>query len=172
MAKQTINIGSAANDDTGEGLRTGGDKINDNFNEVYGVSGVLKSNGSDTLSAETNLLYDNVVEAYTKQAGFTATSQTRSSTGTLTLDLDSNQVHILTAGANFTVDVSNQVAGNTYIIILKQDATGSRAVSWSSNFKFEGGTAPTQSTDASDVSIWSFASDGTYMYGTGLIDMA
>ena len=31
MAKQTINIGSAANDGTGDKLRVAFDKINDNF---------------------------------------------------------------------------------------------------------------------------------------------
>ena len=51
MAKQTINIGTTANDGTGDTLRDGGDKINDNFTEIYGVSGILKSNGSTTLSA-------------------------------------------------------------------------------------------------------------------------
>jgi len=35
MAKQTINIGAAANDHTGDTLRTAGDKINDNFTELY-----------------------------------------------------------------------------------------------------------------------------------------
>jgi len=35
MAKQTINIGSSANDGTGTTIRAGGDLINDNFNEIY-----------------------------------------------------------------------------------------------------------------------------------------
>ena len=35
MAKQTINIGSAANDGSGDPLRSAFDKINDNFTEVY-----------------------------------------------------------------------------------------------------------------------------------------
>ena len=39
MAKQTINIGSTANDGTGSTLRVGGDLINDNFNEIYTVLG-------------------------------------------------------------------------------------------------------------------------------------
>ena len=38
MAQQTINIGSAANDGTGDPLRTAFDKINDNFTEIYGSS--------------------------------------------------------------------------------------------------------------------------------------
>ena len=35
MAKQTIDIGSNANDGTGSTIRAGGDLINDNFNEIY-----------------------------------------------------------------------------------------------------------------------------------------
>lgn len=35
MAKQTINLGAAANDGTGEDLRAGGTKINENFTELY-----------------------------------------------------------------------------------------------------------------------------------------
>ena len=38
MAQQTINIGSSANDGTGDPLRTAFDKINDNFDELYGSS--------------------------------------------------------------------------------------------------------------------------------------
>lgn len=39
MAKQTIGLGSTANDGTGDDLRTAGDKINDNFDELYGETG-------------------------------------------------------------------------------------------------------------------------------------
>lgn len=36
MAKQSIGLGTVANDGTGDDLRTAGDKINDNFDELYG----------------------------------------------------------------------------------------------------------------------------------------
>ena len=36
MTRQNINIGSTANDGTGDPLRTAFDKINDNFVELYG----------------------------------------------------------------------------------------------------------------------------------------
>ena len=39
MSKQSLNLGSAANDNTGGTLRAGGDKINDNFNEIYAAIG-------------------------------------------------------------------------------------------------------------------------------------
>ena len=35
MAKQTINIGSVANDGTGDSVRAGGDKINDNLSLIH-----------------------------------------------------------------------------------------------------------------------------------------
>lgn len=37
MAKQTINIGTTANDGTGSSLRVAGDMINDNFTELYDI---------------------------------------------------------------------------------------------------------------------------------------
>ena len=39
MAKQAIGLGSTANDGTGDSLRVGGDKINDNFDEIYTTFG-------------------------------------------------------------------------------------------------------------------------------------
>ena len=39
MAKQTINIGSVADDGTGSTIRAGGDIANDNFNEIYNKLG-------------------------------------------------------------------------------------------------------------------------------------
>jgi hypothetical protein len=67
MAKQTINIGTAPNDKTGDQLRTAFTKINDNFTEVYagiststiGASGpgwhssVTASNNAVTISVGT-----------------------------------------------------------------------------------------------------------------------
>ncbi len=72
MAKQTIGLGAAANDNTGDTLRVGGDKINDNFDEIYSTLGtgtdlsittanaaeghVLRYNGTNFVSADFGLL--------------------------------------------------------------------------------------------------------------------
>ena len=57
MTKQTINIGTLANDGTGDSIRVGGDKINDNFNEVYNyTNGFIDYNdttGSVSITANT-----------------------------------------------------------------------------------------------------------------------
>lgn len=50
MAKQTINIGVAANDGSGDPLRTAYDKINDNFDELYTDVQALQA-GSITLAS-------------------------------------------------------------------------------------------------------------------------
>ena len=50
MARQIINIGTTANDGTGDPLRTAFDKINDNFVELYGAD-----NDINTLDANLDV---------------------------------------------------------------------------------------------------------------------
>ena len=59
MAKQTVNLGSSANDGTGDPLRTAFDKINDNFDELYLYSTATSGNnititGNTIASDNTN----------------------------------------------------------------------------------------------------------------------
>lgn len=63
-------------------------------------------------------------------------------------------------GNNFTTILNGNVSianpsnvqpGQSGIIYIVQDGTGSRTMSFNSNWKFEGGNAPTLSTGASDV---------------------
>jgi len=48
MAKQTINIGSSANDGTGDLIRNAFDKANDNFTELYNGAGGVADGGVTT----------------------------------------------------------------------------------------------------------------------------
>ena len=59
MAKQTINIGSSANDGTGSTIRAGGDLINDNFNEIYSYLG----DGSNLNSALLTIVDESSTES-------------------------------------------------------------------------------------------------------------
>ena len=57
MAKQTINIGVAVNDGTGDALRTSFDKTNDNFDEIYLAGPVgtnIKVTANTLVSTDTN----------------------------------------------------------------------------------------------------------------------
>ena len=53
MAKQTVNIGTTANDNTGDPLRTAFDKLNDNHDEIYaaGPVGTNLQVASNTISS-------------------------------------------------------------------------------------------------------------------------
>mgnify|MGYP003324615432 CR=1 FL=1 len=56
MAYQSIGLGSSANDGTGDTLRAGGDKVNDNFVELYtllGTGSALTSGMSSTATVVT-----------------------------------------------------------------------------------------------------------------------
>ncbi len=55
MGQQTINIGTVANDGTGDPLRDAFDKINDNFTELYGsLAGLLELKGDTDCSGNPN----------------------------------------------------------------------------------------------------------------------
>lgn len=51
MAKQAIGIGAAPNDGTGDTLRDAGDKINDNFTELYDLVGGATMTASADIAA-------------------------------------------------------------------------------------------------------------------------
>ena len=85
-------------------------------------------------------------------------------TSTITLDLTNGTVQIITLGGSVTITMPTAVSGKSFIMFLKQDATGSRTVTWST-VKWPGGTAPTITSTASRQDIYSFFSDGTNWYG-------
>ena len=72
MAKQTVGIGSVANDGTGDPLRTAFDKINDNFDEVYGADFVDEPNLKVTNSPIDGyvLTYDSATTGFTWEQKF------------------------------------------------------------------------------------------------------
>lgn len=57
MAQQTLNIGSTANDGTGDTLRVAMDKVNDNFDEIYAspiISDFISITGNEIRANRTN----------------------------------------------------------------------------------------------------------------------
>lgn len=72
-------------------------------------------------------------------------------------------LHTLTLGGNRTLaNPTTITAGATYVFKITQDGTGSRTLSWGAAYDWAGGTAPTLSTGAGDVDVFSGISlDGT-----------
>ena len=122
MAKQTINIGSTANDGTGSTLRVGGDIINDNFNEIYTAFGdgstltaPLTAAGTATLTNKTidlggtgNVITGSLAEFNTALQGDSFVSLTGSETLT-NKTLTSPEINTITRTGDFTLDVSGDL---------------------------------------------------------------
>jgi len=107
----------------------------------------------------------NKTNEWTATQNFNATDL--SDGANISWDASANQVCEVTLAGNRTLDnPTNMVDGGTYILFVKQDATGSRTLSYGANYLWPSGAAPTLSTGANAVDILYFVSDGTNMYGT------
>lgn len=71
----------------------------------------------------------------------------------------------LTLTGNCVLTFPTPAAGGQFTLMLKQDATGSRTVTWPSTVRWAGGTAPTLTATATRTDIVTFVSDGTYWLG-------
>ena len=109
MAKQTVNLGSSANDGTGDPLRTAFDKINDNFDELYLYS---------TASAGNNITI----------TGNTIASD--NTNGNITLDPNGTGDIVIATGAEL------QLTDHTDNAVVYSDASGN--LTMSAGFTFDG----------------------------------
>ena len=76
---------------------------------------------------------------------------------TITPDFDDANNFSVTLGGNRTLaNPSNCTAGQSGIITITQDGTGSRTLAYGSYWKFSGGTAPTLTTTASAVDVLAY----------------
>ena len=107
MAKQTINIGTSANDGTGDPLRTAFDKINDNFTELYDASPATSQITLEGNEINTNVSNANLVLNGNGTGGVLASSLLLKGT-TISSD-DSTQVQI---NENLDVDGNITASGN------------------------------------------------------------
>jgi hypothetical protein len=113
--------------------------------------------------------YD-VVGTYNKQQ--LADLQTLTAGSTINWDLDDNQVAYVQLNADATLaNPTNQQAGATYILIMKQDGGTVRTISFGSAYKFPAGNALTLTPATNAVDILTFISDGTNMYGGFVQDL-
>ena len=87
---------------------------------------------------------------------------------TIDWNLQTQQVAKVTLGGNRTLNApTNQNAGGFYSLLIVQDGTGSRTLSFNSAYKFTGATAPTLTTTASAKDLIVFRSDGTNLLEVG-----
>lgn len=71
-------------------------------------------------------------------------------------DVTTATLNRITLTANCTFTFPAAAAGKSFMVALVQDATGSRTATWPANVKWAGGTAPTLTTTAGKVDVFSF----------------
>jgi hypothetical protein len=103
---------------------------------------------------------------------FGITYQNHGNTGaTETIDLENGNVHRIVLDQNTTLTFSNPPATGTYgqfRLIVVQDGTGSRTITWPASVDWSSGVAPTLSTGANDIDVLDFftVDAGTIWYGS------
>jgi hypothetical protein len=88
----------------------------------------------------------------------------------VTINWNAGNVQQLALTTNSTLAFSNGQAGGEYTLILNQDGTGGRTVTWPSNVKWPGGIPPTLTGTASSTDTFSFVFDGTNYLGSSVLD--
>ena len=98
--------------------------------------------------------------------------ETISSTNSWTPDWDSGNVQTMELNAATTINnPSNIEIGATYIMILKQDSTGSRTVTWGNAYNFSANTPPTLTTGANKADVITLvAYSSTVLMCTSVLD--
>lgn len=87
------------------------------------------------------------------------------SSTTLTINLLSGMTQKITLTGNCTFTINNPIAGTVYTLVLVQDGTGSRTVTWPAAVVWQGGAAPTLTTAAGKADIITLVYNGTTYYG-------
>lgn len=91
-------------------------------------------------------------------------------TGTEDIDMQDGNIHLLTLTGNVTLTFSNPAPGDratSLTLVVTQDGTGSRIITWPGSVVWPSGTTPVLTTTASAVDILTFFTpdEGTTWYG-------
>jgi len=126
-------------------------------------NGVITWKTSDnTFVVESNLLFDG--DKITITGGIKTNIESATDGSTVTFDLDTANTHTVTLAGNRELAISNEDAGQKFIINLVQDGSGSKTVTWFSTIKWAGGSAPTLTTTANKADSFGFLCTGTDAY--------
>jgi hypothetical protein len=127
------------------------------------LTDVVGVNATQTLTAKTlttpvltNPTVTNYVESVVA-IGNTGTSQT--------IVLTNGTVQTATLTGNCTFTMPTATAGKSFVLLLRQDGTGSRTATFT-GVKFNVGGTPTMTAAANKMDIFTFIADGTNWYGS------
>jgi len=110
MAQQTINIGTVANDGTGDPLRTAFDKVNDNFTELYADD----AGDVNSVNAGTGISVDQTTGAVTVTNSAPNATHTGDVTGATALTIADDVIDYANLGVAYkaTLDLGTSISGS------------------------------------------------------------
>jgi hypothetical protein len=111
--------------------------------------------GTDVQAYNANNAVTNVAQSFTAAQRGSISALTDGAT--ITPDFAVANNFSVTLGGNRTLaNPTNITAGQSGVIVITQDGTGSRTLAYGSYFKFSNGTAPTLTTTASAVDVLAY----------------
>ena len=111
--------------------------------------------GTDVQAYDAATAKTNVNQSFSVAQRGTITALTDGAT--ITPNFNNANHFSVTLGGNRTLaNPTNLTAGQSGVIVITQDGTGSRTLAYGSNFKFPGGTAPTLTTTANAVDVLAY----------------
>lgn len=111
--------------------------------------------GNPTLTVGSLVARTDVVNSFTVAQRGSIDALTDAAT--ITPDFSASNNFSVTLGGNRTLaNPTNLVAGQSGVIVITQDGTGSRTLAYGSYFKFANGTAPSLTTTASAVDVLAY----------------
>jgi hypothetical protein len=98
--------------------------------------------------------------SFTFSKQYNSAAYTLTDGATIAIDWNNGNVQKVVLGGNRTITFANPKAGARYLIVLEQDGTGSRTVTWPT-IKWQAGTTPTLTTTAGKKDLITIIWDGT-----------
>ena len=123
---------------------------------------VLKTDGSGALGFASYLLLSETTVGQTVTGGVRGNVVSLTDAASIAYDMDDGVNASVTLGGNRTLaNPTNITVGQSGVIFVKQDSTGSRTLSFGSYWSFAAGTAPTLTTTASALDAIAYSVEST-----------
>jgi hypothetical protein len=130
-------------------------------------AGKTAPSGTVVGTTDTQTMSGKTIDGVTLRDAITVESSANNSSTNFAIDLANGTVQVITLTGNWVPSTGwpTATAGQGFRLIVKQDGTGSRTITWPSSVKWPASTAPTITATASKADIFDFESDGTNWFG-------